>query len=254
MRSKLSWIMPVIAPFLVGSWSSSALSDTSDVKGPAPVIVAKSGKHCKDDPNCFNRIHYAVKPVAHVTPGQHFVLETRDGLDSEFDFNSTPADVAAVNLNLCHPLTGPVYVDGAKRGDAIAVTVVDIAPDEFGTTTIVPGFGFLRDVFRDPYIVHWDLNRLEARSKDMPGIAIPNKSFMGTIGVLPGKSELDGWLKREQALSDVGGAVLTPQRSMPCQQSCAVSTARRRTNACAPYPPARTAVTRTPRRLSLAPR
>jgi formamidase len=29
------------------------------------------------------------------------------------------------------------------------------------------------------------LNRLEARSKDMPGIAVPNNAFMGTVGVLP---------------------------------------------------------------------
>ncbi len=100
---------------------------------------------------------------------------------------------------------------GQRRGDAIAVTVVDIAPDEFGTTTIVPGFGFLRDVFTDPYIVHWELNRLEARSKDMPGIAVPKNAFMGTVGVLPDKAELDKWLKREQALADAGGAVLTPQ-------------------------------------------
>lgn len=195
---------------LIGSWSV-ALADTSDVKGPAPLIVEKSGEHCEDDPNCFNRIHYAIKPVARVKPGQDFVLETRDGLDSDLNFESTAEDVAAINLNLCHPLTGPVYIEGAKRGDSIAVTVVDIAPDEFGTTTIVPGFGFLRDVFPDPYIVRWKLNRLEARSEDMPGIAVPNNAFMGTIGVLPGKSELDQWLKREQALADAGGAVLLPQ-------------------------------------------
>jgi formamidase len=167
VKSRFVRTMSVVAFYLVGS-VGLALADTSDVKGPAPLIVAKSGKHCKDDPNCFNRIHYAVKPVARVSPGKQFILETRDGLDSEFTFESTPADVAAVNLNLCHPLTGPVYIEGAKRGDAIAVTVVDIAPDDFGTTTIVPGFGFLRDVFPDPYIVHWELNRLEARSKDMP--------------------------------------------------------------------------------------
>ena len=114
-------------------------------------------------------------------------------------------------MNLCHPLTGPVHIEGAKRGDAIAVTVVDIVPDDFAYTPVVPGFGFLRDVFPDPYIVHWELNRLEARSKDIPGIAVPNNSFMGTIGVLPGKPELDTWLKREQALADAGGGVLTPQ-------------------------------------------
>jgi formamidase len=210
MKSQFARTVPVVAAYLIGG-GNIALADTSDVKGPAPVIVAKSGKHCKDDPNCFNRIHPAVKPVARVKLGQKFILETRDGLDSELDFNSTSADVAAINLNLCHPLTGPVYIEGAKRGDAIAITVVDIAPDEFGSTTIVPGFGFLRDLFPDPYIVRWELNRLEARSKDMPGIAIPNNAFMGTIGVLPDKLELDKWLKREQALADAGGAVLTPQ-------------------------------------------
>ena len=46
----------------------------------APVVVAKSGNHCKDDPHCMNRYHYAIKPVAHVQPGQLFVLETRDAL------------------------------------------------------------------------------------------------------------------------------------------------------------------------------
>ena len=109
MKSKFVSTMPVVALFLIGSWGI-ALADTSDVKGPAPLIVGKSGKHCKDDPHCFNRIHSAIKPVARVKPGQDFVLETRDGLDSDLNFESTAADVAAINLNLCHPLTGPVYL------------------------------------------------------------------------------------------------------------------------------------------------
>src|SRR5260370_7408519 len=100
---------------------------------------------------------------------------------------------------------------GGSRGAALDVTVVDIAPDDFGYTTIVPGFGFLRDVFRDPFIVHWNLTRLEARSKDLPGISVPMNAFMGSVGVLPGEPELETWLKREKALADAGGAVLTPQ-------------------------------------------
>jgi formamidase len=202
--------LPVLALVVTASVRIEAV-DPGDVTKAAPVVVARSGKHCKDDPNCFNRIHYAIKPVARVTPGQPFVLETRDGLDSEFDLDSTAEDVAAVDLNLCHPLTGPVYIEGAKRGDAIAVTVMDIAPGEFGSTTIVPGFGFLRDVFPDPYIVRWELNRIEARSRDMPGIAVPMNAFMGTVGVLPDKPELEKWLRREKLLSDAGGAVLPPQ-------------------------------------------
>ena len=210
MKSKFVSTVPAIALIMAGSLGF-AWADTSEVKLPSPVIVAKTGKHCKDDPHCFNRYHYSIKPAAHVAPGQLFVLETRDALDSDLTFNSKPQDVAAVNLNLVHPLTGPVFVDGAKRGDAIAVTIVDIAPDDFGYTTIVPGFGFLRDIFRDPFIIHWELNRLEARSKDLPGISVPMNAFMGTVGVLPGKPEIDKWLKREKALADAGGAALTPQ-------------------------------------------
>ena len=86
MKSKFVQTIPVLAACLAGN-GSIALADTSDVKGPTPLFVGKSGKHCKDDPNCFNRIHYAVKPVARVSPGKQFILETRDGLDSEFTFD-----------------------------------------------------------------------------------------------------------------------------------------------------------------------
>jgi formamidase len=209
-KSAQIWRIPAVAVFLVGTWGVAS-ADTSDVKLPPPVVIGKSGKHCKDDPHCFNRYHYAIKPAAHVNPGQLFVLETGDALDSDLTFDSKAQDLAAVNLNLVHPLTGPVYIEGAKRGDALAVTIIDIAPDDFGYTTIVPGFGFLRDVFKDQFIIHWELNRLEARSKDLPGIAVPMNAFMGTVGVLPGKPEIDKWLKREKALADAGGAALTPQ-------------------------------------------
>jgi formamidase len=196
--------------FVCGA-GAGAWADTSDVKGPPAVVIGKSGKHCKDDPHCFNRYHPNIKPAVTVKQDQLFVLETRDALDSDLTFTSTAQDVSAVNLNLVHPLTGPVYIEGAKRGDAVAVTIIDIAPDDFGYTTIVPGFGFLRDVFRDPYIVHWSLNRHEAVSKDLPGISVPMNAFMGTVGVLPGKPELDKWIKREKALADAGGVALTPQ-------------------------------------------
>ena len=238
----------VVFLFVCGSGGAS-WADTSDVKGPAPVVIGKSGKHCKDDPHCFNRYHPDIKPAATAKQDQLFVLETRDALDSDLTFASTAQDVAAVNLNLVHPLTGPVYIEGAKRGDALAVTVVDIAPDDFGYTTIVPGFGFLRDVFRDPYIVRWNLTRLEARSKDLPGIAVPMNAFMGTVGVLPGKPELEKWIKREKALADAGGAALTPQPVDALPADLCGSVERQKMSASAPSLRARTAVTLIPKRL-----
>jgi formamidase len=72
MKSTLVCAMPAAALLLIGSFGG-ARADTSEVKLPAPVVVAKSGKHCKDDPHCFNRYHYSIKPAAHVQPGQLFV-------------------------------------------------------------------------------------------------------------------------------------------------------------------------------------
>ena len=52
-------------------------------------------------------------------------------------------------------MTGPVHINGAKRGDAIEIELLDIAPDQYGYTDIAPRFGFLRDIFTEPYIVNW---------------------------------------------------------------------------------------------------
>jgi len=191
--------------------SATALADTSDVKGPAPVVVSKSGAHCADDPHCFNRYHPDIPPVARAAPGDTIVIETRDALDSDLDFESRPEDLAALDLNLVHPMTGPVYIEGAEHGDVLAVTLVDIAPDEYGYTVIVPGFGFLRDRYTEPYIANWHLTRLHATSEQIPGVRIPFNGFMGSVGVLPGDPEVDAMLAREAALGEAGGVVLAPQ-------------------------------------------
>ncbi len=186
-------------------------ADTTDVKTQSIVEVKKRGPHCANDPNCMNRYHYAIKPVARAKPGELIRFETRDALDSDLNIKSEPKDVLAVDLNLVHPLTGPVHIEGARRGDVLAVTLIDIEPDEYGYTTVVPGFGFLRDLYPKPYIANWKLNRLEAVSDQIPGVRVPFNGFMGTVGVLPGQAETAQWLAREKQLADAGGIALQPQ-------------------------------------------
>jgi formamidase len=203
IKTLLLFFSLILSPF--------ALADTSDVKTQSKVLVPKKGDHCVDDPNCFNRYHPAIKPVVRAKPGDLITFETRDALDSDLTVRSLPKDVLAIDLNLVHPMTGPVYVEGAKRGDILAVTLIDIEPDEYGYTTIVPGFGFLRDMFTEPFIANWQLNRLEAISAEVPGVKIPFRGFMGSVGVLPGAPEVAKWLKRETALGEAGGIALPPE-------------------------------------------
>jgi len=203
--------LAIVFTAAAGALSLPVLADTTDVKTQARVLVKKMGAHCADDRNCFNRYHPAIKPVMTAKPGQYLTFETRDALDSDLNINSLPKDVRAVDLNLVHPLTGPVHIEGAKRGDLLAITLIDIDPDEYGYTTVVPGFGFLRDRFPEPFIANWKLTRVEATSDQLPGVRVPFNGFMGTVGVLPGLPEVDAWEARETQLGKAGGVALPPE-------------------------------------------
>ena len=187
-----------------------AVADTTDQNWMNKVELQKTGKHCVDDKNCFNRYHPAIPAAAKADLGDMIILHTRDALDSEFTLGSIPDDLAAVNLGLVHPMTGPVHINGAMRGDVIEVEIVDIVPDEYGYTVIVPGFGFLRDLYTEPFIVNWRLTRIGATSPQMPGITVPYEAFPGSIGVMPGQPEIESIKQREADLAGAGGAVLTP--------------------------------------------
>src|SRR5207249_6937023 len=147
------------------------------------------------------------------------IFPTRDPFDNPFTRTSTPATVAAANLNLLHPLTGPLFVRGAQRGDVLAVTMIDVSPgpDNFGYTVAVPGFGFLRDVFTDPAIAHWELGAPPingtryATSRDLPGVRLPLHGFAGTIGVELGDLEIETAFSREEELRAKQGFVLPPE-------------------------------------------
>ena len=160
-------------------YSFTATADTTDQTWMTKVELTKTGMHCADDRNCFNRYHPNIPMAANADVGDFIIFHTRDALDTEFRLDSTKDDLATVDLGLVHPMTGPVYINGAKRGDAIEVELIDIAPDEYGYTVIAPGFGFLRDVFPDPYIVNWRLTRVGAVSDGMPGITVPYEAFPG---------------------------------------------------------------------------
>jgi formamidase len=164
-----------------------------------------------------NRWHPDIPPVATVRPGEEITLETRDGLDCALGAESTVDDVLAIDLRLPHPLTGPVYVEGAEPGDVLAVEILALESAPFGSTCIVPGFGYLADVFTDPYLVRWRIGDGVARSVDLPGIAIPADLFPGVVGVAPSHELMEELRRREDELRGRGGAVAddAPEAAVP---------------------------------------
>ncbi len=169
-------------------------------------------KRCADEPTKgHNRWHPDIPPAVEAEPGEEVVLQTRNALDGEVTSRSRARDLRTVNLNLVHPLTGPVYVSGAEPGDLLEVNILNIEPARWGFTTIIPGFGFLRDLFTEPFIVHWNISGGYAESPDLPGVRVPGAPFMGTIGVAPSRRLRQEILLREDELRRRGGAVLGPE-------------------------------------------
>jgi formamidase len=109
-----------------------------------------------------------------------------------------------------HPLTGPVLVKGARPGDLLEVEFVDIVPERWAFTAIVPGLGFLRDVMTTPFLVHWDIADGWATSRQLPRVRIPGGAFMGVSGVAPSRAQVDAWARREAELLARGGLVFPP--------------------------------------------
>src|SRR5262249_46192703 len=104
-----------------------------------------------------NRWHPGIQPVATVAAGEEITLETLDGLDGQLDRTATVADLAALQLGRSHPPTGPVYVEGAEPGDLLEIETLGYEAPDYGITAILPGPGFLPDVFDEPYLVVWEL-------------------------------------------------------------------------------------------------
>lgn len=157
-----------------------------------------------------NRWHPDIPPAVRCEPGEEVVMETRDAFDGQVTRRSTAEEVAKVDLGVVHPLTGPVYVEGAEPGDTLVCEILEVIPDSFGFTVQVPGFGFLRDDFPEPYIVKWDIDRGWAVSADLPRIRVPGAPFMGTIGLAPSHELMQKITAREAALIDRKGFALPP--------------------------------------------
>ena len=171
----------------------------------AAYIAIDRSKTLQEEPaHGHNRWHPAIEPVAQVEPDQVVGLETRDAFDGFISPATTADDLQNANLGVVHPLTGPISVKGAEPGDVLEVTLVEIDPQPFGFTVQVPGFGFLRNDFTEPYIVRWSIENGFATSDDLPGVRIPGAPFMGVIGLAPSPELLQHINQREAELAQRG--------------------------------------------------
>jgi amidase len=143
------------------------------------------------------KFHYVygpyAKPTLSIDPGGVVVVETEDAfggvITSESDIPSTK-----LNFPYLNPQCGPVAVNGAKKGDCLAVYIHAVetrGEQPAGTTCIIPEFGGLvgtsSTAMLNPPLpervkkLHVDKNGVRWSDK----ITLPYEPFIGTIGVSP---------------------------------------------------------------------
>ena len=201
----------LLLAFAISVIGSQAFAASFEVKAFNTVTLKRTGQRCADDPLCHNRLHPGIPMSTRAKPGDLIVFETRDAIDTDFTLETQfPRDLRLMDRNQVHPLTGPVHIEGARRGDVLAITIVDVTPVEYGWTTILPSGLLAERLPGPPRIVNWKLDRLFATSDQVPGVRIPYGAFPGIVTVLPGPEEVVRWRDREAKLLSLGGVVAPP--------------------------------------------
>jgi|SRR5690625_5025635 len=126
----------------------------------------------------FDRNH---EPAARVQLGEVFAVKTLDCyggvITSE---NQLRADFPDLKINAA---TGPIYVEGVKQGDTLAVEILKIDLDDQGVMITQPGSGLLGDQITESetrIIPVYDDHALLVDK-----VKIPLNKMIGVIGVAP---------------------------------------------------------------------
>ena len=131
----------------------------------------------------------SIAAAIQIDSGDDVELHVRDASDEQITADSGTDAVAALDFSHVNPVSGPVFVKGAKPGDTLAVEILELRPRDWGWTAIIPGFGLLADEFSKPA---YHVTRLGPTGpiEFMPGIRLPRAPFCGVIGVAPAAGPL----------------------------------------------------------------
>lgn len=119
-------------------------------------------------------------PVAKVALPYRLTFETLDCFSEQIN---CPADtIETLDFNRVNPATGPVYLEGVKAGDIIAVNIRDIRVKSPGKIIAAPGAGILGSLVRTSETVIVPIAGDKALFK---GLELPLNPMIGVIGVAP---------------------------------------------------------------------
>jgi acetamidase/formamidase len=158
------------------------------------------------EPRIFHTTFGRNEPALRVHRGDTIVTETRDARGQDKNGSLLPDSMKphadGFEFSPSNPLVGPIYVEGAEPGDALAVHIEKIQLNRaFAWSSHSPNFGSLtgeqygrRLLLNDPIprkLFEWslDLERrvgiLKLNESQAKQVELPLHPFIGSIGVAP---------------------------------------------------------------------
>ena len=130
-----------------------------------------------------SRWNRALPPRLTISSGDTVHMSCLDASGGQVKPGASVEDFLAIDRNRIHALTGPIFIDGAEPGDVLEIQVLQVEHRGWGWTSVIPGLGFLKDRFREPYLFHWALDPEISRS--LGSAIVPLRPFCGVMGVAP---------------------------------------------------------------------
>jgi acetamidase/formamidase len=155
----------------------------------SPDGSATSADYVLTADKTHNKFSAAIPPVITVPSGAVIEAYTHEATGGELALGSTAADLKAIDDDVYHALTGPVYVEGANPGDTLAVTLIELEPGDWGWTGLWPDFGFLVGQEDHLKIKTYTIDKNTKSVEFAEGIRIPLQPFPGVMGVAPATDE-----------------------------------------------------------------
>ncbi len=167
-----------------GGRAASATDTTASGAGP-DRRASPGPRYSLSAEHTHNRFSRTIPPALRVPAGAVVEVFTKEATDGQLTPESGPEALATLDFDPIHPLTGPVYVEGAEPGDVLAVTLLEIELGDWGWAAVVPGFGFLADSFPQPWLRTWRFAGSKESVEFAEGIELPLRPFPGVMGVAP---------------------------------------------------------------------
>ena len=127
----------------------------------------------------------SVEPALELESGEAVLLHVRDASDEQIGEDAAVEDVLKLDFTHVNPVSGPIFVKGAKTGDVLEVELVEFRPQAWGWTAIIPGFGLLADEFPEPWLRISRVDADSGRVRFSEQVTLPFRPFPGTLGVAP---------------------------------------------------------------------